>query len=257
LSLRSHLGCQGPLLDAGYDVADFIEIGRPFGNLVTFDRLLTELHARGMRLILDFVPNHISDQHPWFIENRSSRHSAKRDWYVWADPAPVGEPPNNWLSRFGASAWAYDPTTGQSYYHAFLPEQPDLNWRNPQVRTAMHDALRIWLRRGVDGFRVDAAAVLAEDEALRDGPSNPHFDGDTPPPERFRRTRTDSQPVTLDYLAEFRRVVDEFPDRVLLGEVDTSSDKLPGTGARERQARSSHREHERRQGQTDSSHHHS
>nr|WP_043753979.1 alpha-amylase family glycosyl hydrolase [Methylobacterium nodulans] len=216
-----------PLLDAGYDIADFTGVGSCFGDLATFDRLLTALHDRGIRLILDLVPNHTSDQHPWFIESRSSRYNPKRDWYIWADPVPGPLPPNNWLSRFGASAWAYDPTTGQSYYHAFLPEQPDLNWRNPQVRAAIHDAMRFWLRRGVDGFRVDAAAVLAEDALLRDEPPNPDFDGDTPRPERFRRTRTDSQAVTRGYLTELRRVVDEFPDRVLLGEVDTTPDKLP------------------------------
>ncbi|MDN3626549.1 alpha-amylase family glycosyl hydrolase [Methylobacterium isbiliense] len=216
-----------PLQDAGYDIADFTDVGRNFGSLATFDRLLAALHARGIRLILDLVPNHTSDRHPWFVESRSSRRSPKRDWYVWADPAPGGQPPNNWLSRFGGPAWTLDPATGQCYYHAFLPGQPDLNWRCPALRAAMHDAMRFWLRRGVDGFRVDAAAVLAEDAALRDEPPNPDFTGDTPPPERFRRTRTDAQPVTLDYLAELRRVADEFPGRVLLGEVDTAPDTLP------------------------------
>ncbi|KMO44163.1 alpha-amylase [Methylobacterium tarhaniae] len=217
-----------PLLDAGYDVADFTDVDPRFGGLAAFDLLLAALHARGIRLVLDLVPNHTSDRHPWFQESRSSRHNPKRDWYVWADLAPGDLPPNNWLSRFGGSAWAREPATGQCYYHAFLPEQPDLNWRNPEVRAALHEAMRFWLRRGVDGFRVDAAGVLAEDGALRDEPPNPDFDGDTPPPERFRRTRTDSQPVTLGYLSELRRVADEFPDRVLLGEVDAALDKLPG-----------------------------
>lgn len=217
-----------PLADAGYDIADFTDVGACFGDLATFDRLLAALHARGIRLILDLVPNHTSDRHPWFRESRASRDNPKRDWYVWTDPVPGGLPPNNWLSRFGASAWTTDPATGQCYYHAFLPEQPDLNWRNPEVRAAIHDAMRFWLQRGVDGFRVDAAAVLNEDAWLRDEPPNPDFDGDTPPPERFRRTRTDCQPETLGYLTELRRVVDEFSDRVLLGEVDTTPDKLPG-----------------------------
>ncbi|TGE00100.1 alpha-amylase family glycosyl hydrolase [Methylobacterium nonmethylotrophicum] len=216
-----------PLLDAGYDIADYCAVGRPFGDLDTFDRLRAALQARGIRLILDLVPNHTSDRHPWFREARAARDSPKRDWYVWADPGPGGLPPNNWLSRFGGPAWTTDPATGQAYYHAFLPEQPDLNWRNPAVRAAIHDVMRFWLRRGVDGFRVDAAAVLAEDAVLRDEPPNPDVDGDTPPPERFRRTRTDSQPVGLDYLAELRQVVEEFPDRVLLGEVDTAPDTLP------------------------------
>ncbi|WP_018260238.1 alpha-amylase family glycosyl hydrolase [Methylobacterium sp. WSM2598] len=217
-----------PFEDAGYDVTDFTQVGARFGDLPTFDRLLAGLHARDIRLILDFVPNHTSDRHPWFRESRASRASPRRDWYVWRDPGPEGSAPNNWLSRFGGSAWTHDARTDQSYYHAFLPSQPDLNWRNPEVRRAMHEVMRFWLRRGVDGFRIDAAAVLAEDAALRDDPPNPDFDGDTPPPERFRRLRTDSQVVTLDYLAELRRVVEEFPDRVLLGEVDTAPDKLPG-----------------------------
>ncbi|MFE1600462.1 alpha-amylase family glycosyl hydrolase [Methylobacterium sp. ID0610] len=216
-----------PLADAGYDITDHAAVGMVFGDLPTFDRLVAALHARDIRLILDFVPNHTGDGHPWFRESRASRDGVRRDWYVWRDPAPDGGPPNNWLSRFGGSAWTQDPETGQFYYHAFLPSQPDLNWRNPAVREAMHDVMRFWLRRGVDGFRIDAAAVLAEDAAFRDEPPDPAFDGDTPPPERNRRTRTDCQLVTLDYLAAMRGVADEFPDRVLLGEVDTAPDKLP------------------------------
>src|SRR5206468_4548835 len=141
-----------------------------FGTLADFDRLLEEVHARDIRLILDFVPNHTSDQHQWFRESRSSRSHPRRDWYVWADPAVNGGPPNNWLSRFGGSAWQWDDATGQYYYHSFLMEQPDLNWRNPQVRAAMAEVLRFWMRRGVDGFRVDASAVLAEDILMRDDP---------------------------------------------------------------------------------------
>jgi alpha-glucosidase len=216
-----------PMCDLGYDVEDFQDVDPVFGRLEDLDRLTEALHARGIRLILDFVPNHTSDRHPWFRESRAKRDSPKRDWYVWRDPAPGGGPPNNWLSRFGGSAWELDPRTGQYYYHAFLKEQPDLNWRNPEVRRAMADVLRFWLRRGVDGFRVDAAAVLAEDALLRDDPPNPAFNARTPPPERFRRVYTDARPETLGYLAELRRVVDEFPGSVLLGEVDTSSDLLP------------------------------
>lgn len=156
----------------GYHIADFASIDPLFGTLDDLDRLLADLHERGMRLILDFVPNHTSDQHPWFIEARASRANAKRDWYVWSDPAPDGGPPNNWLSRFGGSAWQWDEATGQFYYHAFLQEQPDLNWRNPEVRRAVTDVLRFWLERGVDGFRVDASAVLIEDALLRDDPPN-------------------------------------------------------------------------------------
>jgi alpha-glucosidase len=217
-----------PFLDAGYDIADFAGIGAQFGDLATFDRLVAALHARGIRVLLDFVPNHSASEHPWFRESRSSRTSAKRDWYVWRDPAADGGPPNNWLSRFGGSAWTLDPTTGQYYYHAFLPEQPDLNWRAPALIEAMHAAMRFWLDRGVDGFRIDAAAVLVEDEGLRDEPDNPDFDGDTPPPERYRRIYTDSQAECLVHLAGFRTVVDAYAERVLLGEVDTTPDKIAG-----------------------------
>jgi alpha-glucosidase len=177
-------------------------------------------------LMLDFVPNHTSDVHPWFIDSRSSRQCPRRDWYVWVDPGPDGGPPNNWLSRFGGSAWEWDAATGQYYYHAFLKEQPDLNWHNPQVRAAMADVLRFWLRRGVDGFRIDAAAVLAEDTLLRDEPPNPDAGERTPPPERFKRVYTDCRPEVLGWLADLRAVVDEFPDRLLLGEVDTSRERL-------------------------------
>jgi alpha-glucosidase len=158
------------------------------------DELLRSCHAHGIRLILDFVPNHTSDQHPWFIESRSSRKHARRDWYVWRDPATDGGPPNNWLSRFGGSAWELDRLTGQYYYHAFLKEQPDLNWRNPEVLEAMSDVLRFWMRRGVDGFRVDATGVLVEDDLLRDDPPKPGADGAVPPPERQTRVFTDSGP---------------------------------------------------------------
>src|SRR5579864_4054173 len=140
-----------PMADLGYDVADFTNVDPLFGELATFEALVRGCHARDIGVVIDFVPNHTSDQHPWFKESRSSRHSARRDWYVWRDPKPDGSPPNNWLSIFGGSSWALDPATGQYYLHSFLPEQPDLNWRNPQVKAAMFDALRFWLDRGVDG----------------------------------------------------------------------------------------------------------
>ncbi len=217
---------RSPMADFGYDIADFTSIDPLFGTLEDFDRLLEGLHARGIRLILDFVPNHTSDQHAWFIEARSSRTNSKRDWYVWSDAGADGGPPNNWLSRFGGSAWEWDEPTGQFYYHAFLKEQPDLNWRNPELRRAMADVLRFWLERGIDGFRVDASAVLIEDALLRDDPPNPDADEQTPPPERLTRRFTDDRPETLECLAELRRVVDSFPDRVLLGEVQGETDRI-------------------------------
>jgi len=144
-----------PMVDFGYDVSDYINIHPIFGTLDDLDRLLDAAHRRALRVILDFVPNHTSDQHPWFLESRSSRGNSKRDWYIWRDPGPDGGPPNNWLSTFGGSAWELDAASGQYYYHAFLKEQPDLNWRHPEVQQAMLDVLRFWLDRGVDGFRVD------------------------------------------------------------------------------------------------------
>jgi alpha-glucosidase len=216
-----------PMLDFGYDISDYCNVDARFGSLAIFDKLVTKLHARGIRLLLDFVPNHTSIAHPWFIESRASRASAKRDWYVWADPGADGGPPNNWLSRFGGSAWQWDEASGQYYYHAFLCEQPDLNWRNREVRDAMANVLRFWLSRGVDGFRVDASAVLIEDELLRDDPPDPEFDPKTtPPPERLRRRFTDDRPECMACLEGVRAVLDEFPDRVLAGEVQGKLDRI-------------------------------
>jgi alpha-glucosidase len=215
-----------PMLDFGYDISDYRAVDPRFGRLEDFDRLLALLHERGIRLILDFVPNHTSDQHPWFRESRSSRFDPKRSWYVWADPADNGGPPNNWLSRFGGSAWQWDERTGQYYYHAFLPEQPDLNWRNPEVRRAMADTLRFWLKRGVDGFRVDASAVLAEDDLLRDDPPNLEADDATPPPQRLKRIFTDDRRESVAYIEEMRAVLDEFGDRLLCGEVQGKTDRI-------------------------------
>jgi alpha-glucosidase len=217
---------RSPMRDFGYDIADFCSVDPRFGTLKEFDELVAALHARDIRIILDFVPNHTSDEHAWFAESRSSRSDAKRDWYVWADGAEDGGPPNNWLSRFGGSAWEWDEATGQYYYHSFLKEQPDLNWRNPEVRAAMGDVLRFWLRRGVDGFRVDASAVLAEDELLRDDPPNPDYDESVPPPQRLQRIFTDDRPETMQYLEGLRAVVDEFDDRVLCGEVQGKTDRI-------------------------------
>jgi alpha-glucosidase len=213
--------------DFGYDISDYTDVDPLFGTLEDFDRLVRALHQRNIRVILDVVPNHTSDRHPWFVASRSARTSPKRDWYVWADPAQHGGPPNNWLSRFGGSAWEWDDTTGQYYYHAFLPQQPDLDWHNREVRQAFADVLRFWLRRDIDGFRVDASAVLAEDPLLRDDPPNPHYSEEsTPPPERLKRMFTDSRPETMDYIEEMRAVIDEFANRVLLGEVQGGVERI-------------------------------
>ncbi len=164
-----------PMADFGYDISDYRGIWPGFGTMADFDRLLRQVHAAGMRLILDLVPNHSSDQHPWFLESRSSHDNPKRDWYIWKDARADGSPPNNWLSVFGGSAWEWDPKTRQYYYHAFLKEQPDLNWRNPEVEKAMLDIMRFWLDKGVDGFRVDAMWHMVKDLQLRDNPRNPDY----------------------------------------------------------------------------------
>jgi alpha-glucosidase len=161
-----------PMADFGYDVANYVDVHPLFGDLQTFDELVLQAHRRELHVIIDLVPNHTSDQHPWFRESRRSRRSPKRDWYVWHDANPDGSPPNNWLSVFGGSAWEWDQTTRQYYLHSFLKEQPDLNWRNPQVKEAMFDVVRFWLERGVDGFRIDVAHFIMKDPDLRDNPSN-------------------------------------------------------------------------------------
>ncbi|MGW8143164.1 MAG: alpha-amylase family glycosyl hydrolase, partial [Anaerolineales bacterium] len=159
-----------PMADFGYDVSDYTDVAPIFGDLEIFDELLRLAHQKGLKIIIDFVPNHTSDQHPWFIESSSSNHNSKRDWYVWADAKEDGSPPNNWLSVFGGSAWEWHPPTGQYYLHSFLKEQPDLNWRNPLVKKAMFDVLRFWLEKGVDGFRIDVAHFIMKDPEMRDNP---------------------------------------------------------------------------------------
>ncbi|MGD2105625.1 MAG: alpha-amylase family glycosyl hydrolase, partial [Anaerolineae bacterium] len=162
-----------PQADFGYDVADYTDVDPLYGKLDTFDELVREAHRRDVKVIIDLVPNHTSDRHPWFIESRSARDNPKRDWYIWADPRPDGSPPNNWLSVFGGSAWEWDEASKQYYLHSFLKEQPDLNWRNPEVKDAMFDVVRFWLERDVDGFRVDVAHYIMKDPQLRDNPVDP------------------------------------------------------------------------------------
>ena len=159
-----------PLHDFGYDITDYTDVAPEFGSVADLDALVDACHARGLRLLLDLVPCHTSIDHPWFVEARSGPRSAKRDWYIWADPRPGGRPPTNRMSAFGGPAWTLDPASGQYYLHSFYPEQPDLNWRNPAVTEAMHAAMRFWLDRGVDGFRVDAIAHAIKDDRLRDNP---------------------------------------------------------------------------------------
>jgi alpha-glucosidase len=208
-----------PMADFGYDISDYTGIDPLFGNMEDFDALVAAAHAAGLKVILDLVPNHTSDQHPWFIESRKSRDNPKRDWYIWRDPAPDGGPPNNWMSEFGGSAWQYDAATGQYYYHAFLAQQPDLNWRNPAVRAAVHDVMRFWLDKGVDGFRVDVIWHLIKDAEFRDNPPNPDFREGRPPHEKVLPLYSNDQAEVHDAIAEMRHVVDEFDARVLIGEI--------------------------------------
>lgn len=208
-----------PLIDFGYDVADYTAIDPLYGTLADFDRLMSEAKKRNIRVIMDLVPNHTSDQHPWFRESRSSRTNPKRDWYIWRDGKAPGEPPNNWQSWFGHSAWKFDPATNQYYYHHFYTEQPDLNWRNPEVRKAMYDAMRFWLDRGVAGFRLDAVSRLFEDPDLHDDPivpgKNPYGD------PNIVHKYTDNLPEVHEVLREMRRVVDAYPGNpFLISEAD-------------------------------------
>jgi alpha-glucosidase len=208
-----------PMADFGYDISDYTGIDPLFGTMADFDALVNAAHGSGLKIILDLVPNHTSDQHPWFIEARASRDNPKRHWYIWRDPAPDGGPPNNWLSEFGGSAWQYDEATGQYYYHAFLAAQPDLNWRNPAVREAIYDVMRFWLGKGVDGFRVDVIWHLIKDIDFRDNPPNPHYLNGRPPHEKILTQYSTDQPEVHEVIAEMRRVTDEFEARVLIGEI--------------------------------------
>jgi alpha-glucosidase len=208
-----------PMADFGYDITNYCAVDPIFGTLSGFDLLLNDAHARGLKVILDFVPNHSSDRHPWFAESRAVRDNPRRDWYIWRDPAPDGGPPNNWLSNFGGSAWEFDLGTGQYYYHAFLKEQPDLNWRNPAVQQAMFAALRFWLDRGVDGFRVDVLWHLMKDDQFRDDPQNPAWNPHQPNSDRLLQTYSADRPEIHDVVAAIRAELDRYPDRVLIGEI--------------------------------------
>lgn len=205
-----------PMKDFGYDVSDYCDIDPMFGTLADFDALLEAAHAREIRILLDWVPNHSSDQHAWFRESRSSRTNPKRDWYVWRDPTPDGEMPNNWMSHFGGEAWTFDESTGQYYLHSFLPEQPDLNWRNPELVAAMHDGLRFWLERGVDGFRIDVIHAIAKDPQFRD---NPLLEGGHPGFYGQQHLYDQNHPDVHEMLRGIRAVLDEYEERVTVGEV--------------------------------------
>jgi len=202
---------RSPMRDYGYDVSDYCDVDPLFGSLADFDELLGAAHDRGLRVLIDWVPNHTSDRHPWFLESRASRDSPKRDWYVWRDGTP-DRPPNNWRAAFtNGSAWTWDEATRQWYLHLFLPEQPDLDWRNPEVVTAMHCTLRFWLDRGVDGVRIDVIHCLGKDPALPDNP---------PEIASVPMSALNDHPSTHGILRDLRTLVDGYAgERVTVGEV--------------------------------------
>ncbi|WP_085808584.1 alpha-amylase family glycosyl hydrolase [Sphingomonas sp. TZW2008] len=215
-----------PMADFGYDVADYTGVEALFGSLEDFDRLLAAVHARGLRLLLDFVPNHSSTQHPWFVESRSSRDSPKRDWYIWRDPARDGGPPNNWISDMGGPAWAWDETTGQYYLHTFLEEQADLNWRNPDVAQAMTDVMRFWLGRGVDGFRIDVLWHIVKAQGLPDNPANPDWCEGMAEKLRVLQHHSTDQPEAHAFTRGMRQLADSYGETLLVGEIFLPRDRL-------------------------------
>jgi alpha-glucosidase len=215
-----------PMADFGYDVADYTGVDPLFGTLADLDRLVQAAHQRGIRVLLDYVPNHTSDQHAWFVESRTSRDNPRRDWYIWRDPNPDGGPPNNWLSVFGGSAWQLDPTTGQYYYHAYLREQPDLNWRNSAAHAAMLDVLRFWLDRGIDGFRIDALRQVIKDDQFRDDPLDSGWTEDKDPYLSRVHLYSTDRPELMDIVHEFRELADRYGDRVMIGELYLPIERL-------------------------------
>lgn len=224
---------RSPMADFGYDVEDYCAIDPIFGSMEDFDHLLEACHDRGMKVLLDLVPNHTSDQHPWFLESRSSRDNPKRDWYIWIDPDEDGGLPNNWLSVFGGPAWEFDEATGQYYYHAFLKEQPDLNWRNPDVRAAMFDVMRFWFDKGVDGFRIDVLWHVIKDDRFRDNPKNPDYDPSEAPYEQLLPIYSSDQPEAVEVAEQMRAVAEEYEARVLIGEIYLPIERLVAYYGRE------------------------
>jgi alpha-glucosidase len=206
---------RSPMYDMGYDVSDYRAIDPIFGTDRDFESLIKKLHAKDIKIIMDLVINHTSHLHPWFLASRSSKKNAKRDWYIWRKPAPGGGPPNNWKSAFGGSAWEMDAHTGQYYLHSCLKEQPDLNWRCSELKSAVFAEIRYWLDRGIDGFRLDVVNWFVKDKYFRDNPFS--FNPVTTQKHKYDRNR----PETHDILREIRKILDEYPGRMSVGEVFT------------------------------------
>lgn len=208
-----------PDVDFGYDVSEYCDVDPKYGTLEDFNRLVEQAHRRGIRIVLDLVLNHTSDQHPWFRQSRSSKDNPYRDWYIWREGQRTGRPPNNWQSVFGGGAWEHDPQTGEYYYHMFYPEQPDLNWRNPAVRTAMLDVFKFWLDRGADGFRLDVFNMYFKDDQFRDNPPKGGLRGF----DRQQHIYDCDRPEMLPLLREIRALLDSYPERYAVGETFLSS----------------------------------
>jgi alpha-glucosidase len=214
-----------PQADMGYDVSNYTDVDRLFGSLEDFDALVERAHALGLKVIIDQVLSHTSDQHPWFRESRLSRTNARADWYVWADPKKDGSPPNNWPSVFGGRAWEWNPSRGQYYFHNFLNQQPDLNFHNPKVQDAVLDVMRFWLERGVDGFRFDTVNYFFHDAALRNNPVArlpKHLPYAVNPYDMQEHRYSKSQPENVEFLKRVRKLLDQFPGSTSVGEVGDS-----------------------------------
>jgi alpha-glucosidase len=215
-----------PMLDLGYDVADYLDVNPRLGTLAEFDELVVEAHRRDVHVVLDFVPNHTSDRHPWFQASRSSRTDLRRGWYLWRDPAPGGGPPNNWTNQYQQSDWTWDEATGQYYMHSFMPEQPDLNWWSPEVRAAMAEVLRFWLDRGVDGFRIDAMVHMYKDPRLRDNPAAEDSSADLWPAWNMLPAFSQDVGGLQEIIQGLCHVVREYPGRILIGENHLPPERL-------------------------------
>jgi len=213
-----------PMKDFGYDISNYTEVDPRFGTMEDFENLLTQVHKRNMKLVIDFVPNHTSNQHPWFKASRQSKENKFSDWYIWKDPVD-GQPINNWLSVLGGSAWEWDDNRKQYYYHAFLKEQPDLNLENPDVQNAISDVMRFWLNKGVDGFRIDVLWHLAKDKLFRNNPPNPDYNSSMPDCDRLQQIYSCDRPEVHEIISKFRKVLDEYADRLMMGELYLSFDK--------------------------------
>ena len=217
-----------PQADFGYDVSDYCNIDEDYGTLEDFDNLVAEAHKRNIKVVLDLVLNHSSDQHEWFKESRTDSTNPKADWYVWADPKPDGSPPNNWLAVFGGAAWTYEPQREQYYLHNFLAEQPDLNWYNPEVREVLADVVRFWMNRGVDGFRLDTANYYAHDQELRDNPKRPpnsrplEDDQEANPLSSYITKYSKDRPENIEFIHYLRTIFDEGNSIVSVGEIGSS-----------------------------------